>query len=84
MPRLAERELWPSTSGIAAHPPRYLFDCDGWQIANPPAGLKVVDPRLAELAYASAQRAKAAVEEEDASSVYNAYSSKRDRLHLQA
>ncbi|WRT65791.1 uncharacterized protein IL334_002740 [Kwoniella shivajii] len=53
----------------------YLFDCDGWQIANPPSGLHRIDPRLAELAELSAERARMADgEADDPSYVYSAYS----------
>ncbi|OCF36290.1 hypothetical protein I316_02164 [Kwoniella heveanensis BCC8398] len=53
----------------------YLFDCDGWQIANPPAGLAKFDPRAAELAKLASQRAIMAVAEaNDPSYVYSAYS----------
>lgn len=51
----------------------YLFDCDGWQIRNPPDGLENVDSRLAELAYASKARAQQEFEENGIES-YNAYS----------
>lgn len=52
---------------------RYLFDCDGWHIRNPPEGLEEVDPRLAELAYATQARAKQFTEE-TGNENYNAYS----------
>lgn len=54
---------------------RYLFDCDGYHIANPPSGLEEVDPRLAVLARDSAGRAAQAAALEDFPGVYNAYSS---------
>jgi histone-lysine N-methyltransferase SUV39H len=54
---------------------RYLFDCDGYQIANPPAGLDEVDSRLAVLARDSAARAAQAAADEDYPGTYNAYSS---------
>ena len=54
----------------------YLFDCDGYHIANPPAGLEEVDSRLAVLARDSARRAAQAAALEDFPGVYNAYSSK--------
>lgn len=53
---------------------RYLFDLDGWQIANPPAGLHAIDPRLAEIAEATAERAKSMMDTADPTVVYNAYS----------
>ncbi|WWC88066.1 uncharacterized protein L201_002969 [Kwoniella dendrophila CBS 6074] len=53
----------------------YLFDCDGWQIAHPPAGLARIDQRSAELAAMAAKRAKISAEEaDDPSYVYSAYS----------
>ncbi|WWD16398.1 hypothetical protein CI109_100824 [Kwoniella shandongensis] len=53
----------------------YLFDCDGWQIANPPEGLEDIDARAAELAETCAQRARIAAEDfADPSYVYSAYS----------
>ena len=53
----------------------YLFDCDGYQVAHPPAGLAAVDPRLAEIAEASAKRAQAAAEIDGyVDFVYSAYS----------
>ena len=67
---------------VAYHPkrtltPRYLFDLDGWQIRNPPAGLRLVDSRLADIAEASADRASTAEREvDDPSFVYNAFSGK--------
>lgn len=50
----------------------YLFDCDGWQIRHPPKGLEELDPRLAELAYATEARAKQEIEE-TGNDKYNAY-----------
>ncbi len=48
---------------------------DGWQIRNPPSGLRDIDPRLADIAEASAERAKLAIEDfENPNYVYNAYS----------
>lgn len=41
------------------HSQRYLFDLDGYQIRNPPAGLENVDPQTAELAYAAQKDALA-------------------------
>jgi hypothetical protein len=59
---------------------RYLFDCDGWHISNPPMGLQVFDPRLAEIAKAAARRADFARAEAAESGytdyVYSAYSGK--------
>ncbi|KAK8861679.1 hypothetical protein IAR55_002502 [Kwoniella newhampshirensis] len=53
----------------------YLFDCDGWQIANPPEGLDKIDGRAAELAATCAERARIAAEDfNDTSYVYSAYS----------
>ena len=55
----------------------YLFDLDGWQIRNPPVGLERVDPRLAEIAQASAERATIAFDEVgDPNFCYNAHSGK--------
>lgn len=73
--RPAERMLldWTIESGLFD---RYLFDCDGYQIANPPKGLEKVDPRLAVLARDSARRAALAAADEDYPGAYNAYSSK--------
>lgn len=61
------------TVAIRADVCRYLFDCDGWQIRNPPKGLEEVDPRLAELAYATEARARQEMEE-TGNDKYNAYS----------
>lgn len=61
--------LWTRSDG------RYVFDLDGWQIRNPPAGLRDIDPRLAEIAEASAERARLTVADVgNANYVYNAYS----------
>jgi hypothetical protein len=54
---------------------RYLFDCDGYQIANPPKGLEKLDKRLAVLAYDTARRAKQHLLDEEDPGTYNAYSS---------
>ena len=71
----AERELVPLDQHHSLTF-RYLFDCDGYHIANPPAGLEAVDSRLAVLARDSARRAAQAAALEDFPGVYNAYSSK--------
>lgn len=59
---------------------RYLFDCDGWQIRNPPDldQLRLVDPHLADLAGQSVQRFKAVAAGADEAEMdyYSAYSSK--------
>ncbi|WVR03726.1 hypothetical protein IAU60_000721 [Kwoniella sp. DSM 27419] len=53
----------------------YLFDCDGWQIANPPRGLELIDPRASVLAERAALRARlASAEVNDPAFVYSAYS----------
>ncbi len=56
----------------------YLFDCDGWQIANPPPiyELHAVDPRLAQLATEAADKYRAAqsAREADDDSSYSSYS----------
>lgn len=56
----------------------YLFDCDGWQIANPPPiyELHAIDPRLAQLAAEAAEKYRAAqsAREEDDDSSYSSYS----------
>lgn len=41
--------------GLGTDRRSYLFDLDGYQIANPPAGLEKIDPETAKLAY-KAQR----------------------------
>jgi len=57
----------------------YLFDCDGYQIANPPPGLADVDPRLAQIAYESARRAAAAAAEDGTEEyIYSAFSGERE------
>ncbi len=55
---------------------RYLFDCDGYQLANPPEGLEAIDPRLAQIAKETAERAAQAALEVDVGGeyVYSAYS----------
>ncbi|ORY29803.1 hypothetical protein BCR39DRAFT_558921 [Naematelia encephala] len=52
----------------------YLFDCDGWQIANPPVGLEKVDPRLAQTARESSARARHSAREESEDYKYSAFS----------
>jgi len=52
----------------------YLFDCDGYQIANPPPGLLKIDPRLAELAEAAKTRARISASDQDDTYHYSAYS----------
>jgi hypothetical protein len=61
---------------LASSSLRYLFDADGWHIANPPdlAKLRRIDPRLAYLAERSQERAQAAAAEvDDATYSYSAY-----------
>jgi hypothetical protein len=53
---------------------RYIFDLDGWQISNPPAGLRDVDPRLADTAEAAARRAKRMTGTHGTVGLYNAFS----------
>lgn len=61
-------------STCARPTPSYIFDLDGWQISNPPKGLRKVDPRLAETAEAASERARRISGTHGAAGLYNAYS----------
>ena len=53
---------------------RYLFDCDGYQISNPPDGISEIDERLGALAAASQRRAVRMALHEDDNYSYSACS----------
>jgi hypothetical protein len=85
-PRSVGRECNDTVCGFftdqAASSIRYLFDADGWHIANPPdlAKLRRIDPRLAYLAERSQERAQAAAAEVgDATYSYSAYTGECER-----